>query len=509
MHPVGKKNAQRTPHVPAASTGKLPEVKRTHEARLQALRELTEVLHETFGGDEKEAASAADTWLRRVSGPELDLTHLSAQECDFVENLPAEAWRTLQRYAQTSTEAGITSVCLSSNLDMTATLMHGLAQLHVQHLALGYPVMGISRSRLEGRLPFLEHVSERWGAGSAPEYAALLEPSAQAAEHSEPVANIPPRTVRKKRAGQRLPSVAPNDRVLQTRLSEAMERGDCKSTRPAVAAILGAKLGPQLTLQLLMSRAALEPAARTAVAFPPTKIFVPQLSAFVEDDDEEQRPPEQTATPILGRLCGQLGPAQHDPRHPGYRTVSAYLEEIVNSRLPAQDKRTICASAISTPQGPVTAARLAMQEGHPVAVARMMLAVIESGVAHNEKLELVAAFEVSQEEIDAAFSSPALLCLPQLHKIKALWQDCWEAMALLGGDARVTLKSSSEPIPVVMRAERMWTRGSGQVLCSSSRELPHLDWRRIPDDNPRAAGRFFYALDPGWLKPEPAAVVAP
>jgi hypothetical protein len=138
------------------------------------------------------------------------------------------------------------------------------------------------------------------------------------------------------------------------------------------------------------------------VAFPPTKIFVPELSAFVEDLDEEPQPPELTVTPVLGRLCGQLGPAERGtPYHPGYAAVSAYLQEILNSTLPAQDKRTICASATLTPQGPLTAAQLAMQEGHPLAVSGMMLAVLECNVEPAEKLELLAMFRVSKEEVEA------------------------------------------------------------------------------------------------------------
>jgi hypothetical protein len=389
---------------------------------MQALTKLSEALLETCQGNVDAAVTTADALLGRVSGPEFDLTGLIAAEASLVKRMPAQAWRTLQRYAQASNEVGITSVALSSRVDVGPTLVHGLAQLHLRHLALGRPVGGVQMARLQA-LPYLEHLSQRWAAKAPPEYAALLQqPTARAAEHSTRVANVPPRTARKMR-DPREPSVAPRDRMLQARLNQAMEGGDACSTRAAVSAILGAGLGPRLTLQLLLSQVAGEPETVTnlrpvkmwepepspqdarmprPVAFPPTKIFVPELSAFVEDLDEEPQPPELTVTPVLGRLCGQLGPAERGtPNHPGYAAVSAYLQEILNSTLPAQDKRTICASATLTPQGPLTAAQLAMQEGHPLAVARMMLAVRECNVEPAEKLELLAMFRVSKEEVEA------------------------------------------------------------------------------------------------------------
>jgi hypothetical protein len=42
-----------------------------------------------------------------------------------------------------------------------------------------------------------------------------------------------------------------------------------------------------------------------------------------------------------------------------------------------------------------------MQEGHPLAVAGMMLAVRECNVEPAEKLELLAMFRVSKEEVEA------------------------------------------------------------------------------------------------------------
>jgi hypothetical protein len=143
--------------------------------------------------------------------------------------------------------------------------------------------------------------------------------------------------------------------------------------------------------------------------------------------------------------------------HSGNATAAgktAETDEILNSDMPTQDKGTVCASTVSTPQGPRTAAQFAMQNGHPLAAAAMMLAILECRLGPDEKLELMAMLGVSNVEVDA---------------------------------------------------ERMWTKGSGQVLCSAEEEIPQLRFQRVDEPDLEAEGQLCYAVEPGWLVKHPAS----
>jgi hypothetical protein len=495
---------------PADRAGKLPALKDAHEARLTAHAALGEALLKIHSGNADAAGKTAAWLLRRVRAPEFDLTGLTAQEAICVKRMPAEAWLVLQRYAQASNEVGITSVALSSIVEIDTRLLDGLAQLHVQHLALGSSINGTLLAKLQ-TLPFLEHLSQRGPAQGQPEYAALLQ---QRVAHSPETpslrgANQPPRTVRKMNGKPRLRrSVAPDDRKLQTGLNDAMKAGNGREARFFVGAILRAQLGPRLRLELLMAQAAPEGGKlassqpREPVAkLPRQKIFVPQLSAFVEDLAEEQPPAAaQVASPLLGRICAEFGPAsQTGTPGPQYEEIGDYLDEILKSDMPAQDMGTVCVSTVSTPQGPRTAAQLAMQNGHPLAAARMMLAILECHRGADEKLELLAMLGVSRVDVDTALSAPALQKVPWVSEMNRLCKAGWDALALLAGDARVTLKDTDAAKPTVLHAERMWTKGSGKLLCSAGREIRELRFQRVDEQAFESAGRFCYALDPDWL----------
>ncbi|MDF2465449.1 MAG: hypothetical protein K0Q43_3684 [Ramlibacter sp.] len=502
---------------PAHRTGKLPELKDAHEARLTAHAALGQALLKIHSGNAAAAGKTAESLLRRVRAPEFDLTGLSPAEANCVKRMPAEAWMALQRYAQASNEVGITSVALSSLFDIDTRLMDGLAQLHVQHVALGRPVSGTLMARLQ-TLPFLEHLSQRGPAQGQPEYAALLQERVAQSPETPSLrgANQPPRTVRKMNGKPGLRrSVAPDDRKLQTGLNDAMKSGNGREARFFVGAILRAQLGPRLRLELLMAQAAPEEAKPAALpprklvgCLPPRKIFVPQLSAFVEDLAHEQQPAEaQVASPLLGRMCAGFGPAsQTGPPSPQDEAVGDYLDEILNSDMPAQDKGTVCASTVSTPQGPRTAAQLAMQDGHPLAAARMILAILECHRGADEKLELLAMLGVSRVEVDTALSALELQKMPWVSEMNRLWKAGWDALALMAGDARVTLKDTAAAKPAVLHAERMWTKGSGKVLCVADREIPQLRFQRVDEQTFEAAGRFCYALDPDWLVKHTAGI---
>jgi hypothetical protein len=69
----------------------------------------------------------------------------------------------------------------------------------------------------------------------------------------------------------------------------------------------------------------------------------------------------------------------------------------------------------------------------------------------------------------------------------------------MAGDARVTLKDTDAAKPTVLHAERMWTKGSGKVLCVADREIRELKFQRVDEHKLETAERFFYALYPDWL----------
>lgn len=356
---------------PANRAGKLPALKEVHEARLTAHSALCEALLKIHSGSVAAATKSADALLRRVRAPEFDLTGLTPAEANCVKRMPAEAWVTLQQYAEASNEVGITSVALSSEVNVDTRLLDGLARLHVQHLALGRGISDTLMARLQ-TLPFLEHLTQRGPTQGLPEYAALQQQ--RAAQKPEaallPSASRPPRTVK-----------------------GAMKAGNGRETGFFVGAI-----------------------------------------------------------PI-----------------------------------------------VATPQGPRTAAQLAMQNGHPLAAAAMWLAILECHLGSDEKLELLAMLGVSRVEIDTALSMPELQRTPLVSEMNRLWKAGWEALALMAGDARVALKDAAGAKPTVLRAERMWTKGSGLVLCSAAREIPQLRFHGVSQNGLEAEGRLCYALAPDWL----------
>jgi len=194
--------------------------------------------------------------------------------------------------------------------------------------------------------------------------------------------------------------------------------------------------------------------------------------------------------------------------HSGNATAAAKTaetDEILNSDMPTKDKGTVCASTVSTPQGPRTAAQFAMQNGHPLAAAAMMLAILECRLGPDEKLELMAMLGVSNVEVDAALSMPELQRMPLVSEMRRLWKAGWEALALMADDARVTLKDTADATPTVLRAERMWTKGSGQVLCAAEEEIPQLRFQRVDEPDLEAEGQLCYAVEPGWLVKHPAS----
>ena len=136
----------------------------------------------------------------------------------------------------------------------------------------------------------------------------------------------------------------------------------------------------------------------------------------------------------------------------------------------------------------------------------MMLAILECHLGSDEKLELLAMLGVSRVEVDTALSAPGLQKMPWVSEMNRLCKAGWNALALMAGDARVTLKDTDAAKPTVLHAERMWAKGSGKVLCVAEREIPQLRFQRVDEQTFEAAGRFCYALDPDWLVKHTAGI---
>lgn len=499
-----------------ARNGKLPELKAEHDVRAQALAELTEAL---LGGHSDEVAPdksayksayrTADGLLSRVRAPEFDLTGLTREEAGYVQRMPPEAWAALQRYAQTSNEAGITSVALSSSFDVDERLVAGLAQFPLGYIALGRGLSPTLMARLQA-LPFLEHITQRGSAQGPAEYAALQQQPAPSMSITNPSA----RRVRKKRSNQ-IAGWTPvaNDASLQSKLDAAMKSGHSYNTGHAVQAILREpRLSPAQKLQFLLSPSAqheAKPAPQQRGTTEASKKlhhgrrFVPSLSAFVEESEHQaqQHGAMPLAPPLLARLCGESTASQRGDQ-PHAPAIGVYLTEILGSDLPLHDKITLCASTVETPHGPRTAAQLAMQNGNALVAGTMMQSILESSVEPEEKLELLAALGVSREDVETALAMPHMQKMPWVKYVSGQVKIGWEGLALLTDDRRVTLKDIPGTERYVLVAERMWTRGTGEVLCSADREIPQLKFHRIPrheraDDE--VDGRFRYTIPPDWL----------
>jgi hypothetical protein len=143
------------------------------------------------------------------------------------------------------------------------------------------------------------------------------------------------------------------------------------------------------------------------------KLFVPQLSAFVEETDaevtaEDDDSPLADGPPVLHRLCEQLEPTRFEQ----FEAMGAYLREVLNSNLPMEHKEAICVSAHPAPDGSmVSAAQWALIKGSPAAAAQIVLAVLESGMATGTIKRILGKIGVDLDKLALALSHASSLAL--------------------------------------------------------------------------------------------------
>jgi hypothetical protein len=235
----------------------------------------------------------------------------------------------------------------------------------------------------------------------------------------------------------------------------------------------------------------------------PRKVFLPALAAFVEEQEVMPGHDEyfDDATelhahpPLLSRLCGELDPISPMGQ---YAFINLYLCSVLDSNLPIEHKAEICASIhMDADGGEFTAAQRALREGHPTVATIFLLAVMESGLPPNEIRELENVLGVTREQIVGILKEQAKKKVPQAAILLQRIKKAVAGLELLEGDRRVDFRV--EPTNDGLIAERMWTRGTGTLLCSAPREIAVLQFSLVPEEKCAAfaaPGRYYYAIDP-------------
>ena len=102
-----------------------------------------------------------------------------------------------------------------------------------------------------------------------------------------------------------------------------------------------------------------------------------------------------------------------------YDVMEAYLGEILDSTLPLEFVLDLCGRTCDGPQGEATAARLAMQAGHPAAAGVLQRAVKNCRRDDSEKAQLQAELGVSTVEVGRALRQAPWNRLTWIHELAA------------------------------------------------------------------------------------------
>jgi hypothetical protein len=518
------------PFYPAAVQDARPETARKDAGDFQAVYDSLAVCFPDT--DPATIKSWTEELFTRVAPPHLDLkidirSNMAFVRC--VETMSPEVWQALQNYALESNALGlgITSVSIGESVVIDDHVAKGLAQLGVKDLALE---RSVSRSLLE-RL-------ERAGVVDATVYDSRPKAPRQSRSERSQMRDAR-RDFAMDKSASRIESEAVTrnliekahgtpsklDRPIKRRLALEIGKGKRPPVRGVVRAVISAtdaNLDVSRKVDLLMARAPSskardpkqsQPAAsgvksakrfgellqgneRTArlVNRAPRKVFVPELSAFVEESDIDEDGDEGLGAPVLHRLCGELPPNSFEQ----FEAMGAYLEEILQSILPGEHQDALCVSMHTGPRGEMSAARLALETGSPGAAAAIVLAVLESGKGPDAIQRIVSRLGVSPQDVMGALRAGAFERQPWCRGAIMRIDMALAGLELMKGGGPVKLNYGSQD---ALTAHRMWNE-TGKLLCSSSSDIELLRHHQVGDRDRQALGSpelHFYLVDPANL----------
>lgn len=395
-----------------------------------------------------EARVIADDLLTRIEGPHLNLVGLDPQALHCVQHMQPEAWAALQAYARSQNGIGITSFGLSSRLIVDDSLKLGMREL---------TTLGFHELKLVDRTLDCLRLAEQ--TGRAEVIQAALDPL---------LAQAP---------GPEL------DDELQAWITEAMKRGRISSAQAYADAVLASPLNEERKLQMLLAHSKL----LDAQAVPATKMFVPQLAAFVEEASDGNVPP------MLHQVCESFAPTSKQSMAQ-YQAIRAFLHTVVDSDLSMDAKTRICAARHPGPQGE-TAAQLAMRRGHPVGAGIMLIAILETFIDWEDKVHLLSHLGVSIPDVLSGIDTSSVRLLGTRIR------EGVDTLDLLKAGGWVALTDLPDTL---LLAEEMWVAEDHiGVRCSATREIPALaslqTWPVDGDASPHARP-FCYAIPPRQLR---------
>lgn len=395
-----------------------------------------------------EARVIADDLLKRIEGPHLNLAGLDPQALHCVQHMQPEAWAALQAHARSKNGLGITSFALSSRLVVDDSLKLGMQEL---------TTLGFHELQLVNRT--LDSLRRAEDTGRAEVIQDALEPLLAKAHSPE------------------------LDDELQAWITEAMKCGRHPSAQAYADAVLASPLNEERKLQLLLAHSKL----LDAQAVPATKLFVPELAAFVEEAAGGHVPP------MLHQVCESFAPTS---RHAmaQYQSIRRFLHAVVDSGLSMNDKTRICASRHPGPDGE-TAAQLAMRRGHPAGAGIMIVAILETFIDWEDKADLLDRLGVSMPDVLSGIDRSSMRLLG--NRIR----EGVDTLTLLKDGGWVALTDFPDTL---LMAEEMWVADDHlSVRCSATREIPALaslqTWPADGDASPHARP-FCYAIPPRRLR---------
>ena len=456
-----------------------------------------------------------------------------------VQEMETTAWEALQNCATSGGRIGIRLVSIGKSVDVNSRVARGLGKLNVEVLTLDRDISDSLKLRLKKA-----GVSAQVRQAPKPETAAAASAAQEeatrlrlqrAATHvaRQDFANARMENAdHAQRVTGNLITVAHEswskvDRPIMKRLAQEICKGNVSGVRGMMRAVLPREspLGIPRKVDLLMARGPSQavrtrdepPGAATEMKTPKLlgdmlepgersrlekhvearrKVFIPELSAFVEEPElpaAEEQAPADFEPPMLHRLCGDLPPDSYDQ----FEAMGAYVDEILNSDLPRDQREALCVSTHAGARGEASAVRRALDVGNPGAAAAIMLAIMES-----DNWALAAAIlpklGVSPQEVVDALKAGPFRQIPWCATAIGRLNAAAAGLKILEGGVAVKLNYGPK---AVLRAHSMWNR-TGKLVCSSEKAVPALQYHQPSGDDHdklKGLGAYVYLVDPDKL----------